>query len=156
MADRDDSPIDILLAALKEATPRAPLTDVVAAHPAPPAGTSVRVAIAPQPTAFIPTLALSRHRELFTQFVAATDVDLAVNHHAAALLTQLHTLADDINTYIGDACEELYSACEGLKLFVSLMGQSDGLTADGSQIRGLLHPLMRQFDRATCAVGKLL
>lgn len=156
MANCHDSPLDVLLAALKEATPKTPLTDVVATHPVQPAGTSVRGVIAPPPAAFIPTLALSRHRELFAQFVAATGVDLAANHHAAALLTQLHTLADGINTYVGDACEELYSACEGLKLFVSLMGQSNGSTADGSQVRGLLRPLMCQFDRATCAVGKLL
>ena len=156
MADHHDSPLDVLRAALKDATPKVPLTDVVPPPSAPPAGTSARVAILPAPADFIPTLALSRHRELLTQFIAATSVDLAANHHAAALLTQLHTLADDINTHIGDACEELYSACEGLELFVSLMSQNDRLAANGSQVRGLLHPLMRQFDRATCAVGELL
>lgn len=156
MADHHVSPHDVLRAALKDATPKAPLTDVVTTPPATPAGASTRVAIVPQPATFTPTLALSRHRELLTQFIAATGVDLASNHEAAALLTPLHALASDIETYIGDACEELYSACEGLELFVSLMGHNDRFAIDGSHVRGLLHPLMRQFDRATSAVGKLL
>ncbi|WP_182835674.1 DUF1484 family protein [Bordetella avium] len=156
MADHHASALDVLLAALKDTTPKAPLADVVATPPETPAGANAHVAIVPQPATFTPTLALSRHRELLTQFIAATAVDLASNHEAAALLMSLHTMASDIDTYIGNACEDLYSACEGLELFVSLMSQNDRFSVDGSQVRGLLQPLMRQFDRATSAVGKLL
>lgn len=160
MADRHNSPLDILLAVLKEATPanaKAQIPgDLRLSSIAAAAGTDARTASAQQPAMFVPTLALSRHRELLTRFIASTGVDLASHHEAAALLTQLHALADDISAHLEDAHLELASACEGMDLFVHLTGLAHREALNASNVRSLLAPLHQQVERAASAVGNLL
>lgn len=160
MADRHDSPLDILLAVLKDARPanaKAQIqSDIRLSGAADATGTDARTASAQQPTVFLPTLALSRHRELLTRFIASTGVDLATNYEAAALLTQLHALADDINAHLEDAHLELASACEGMDLFVHLTGLAQREPLNASNVRSLLEPLHQQVERAASAVGNLL
>lgn len=160
MADSHDSPLDVLMAVLKEATPISTKgqaqTDVRFSGIAAATSTDARTATTPQPAMFFSTLALSRHRELLTRFIVATGVDLASNHEAAALLTQLHTLSDDINTHLEDAHLELASACEGMDLFVHLTGLAHREALNASNVRSLLEPLHHQVERATSAIGGLL
>jgi len=157
VADHQSSPLDILLATLRNAAPNDSLATTSGPGLTTPAGLDACSALPPVESAdFAPTLALSRHRDLLTRFIVATGVDLASNHDAAALLAQLHALGDDIHSHIGNACEDLAGACEGLDLFVTLVDQGVHSGVNGSQVRSLLNPLLGQFDRATRAVGNLL
>lgn len=160
MADRHDSPLDILLAVLKDARPanaKAQIQgDIRLSGAAAATRTDARTASAQQPAVFVPTLALSRHRELLTRFIASTGVDLTTNYEAATLLIQLHALADDINAHIEDAHLELASACEGMDLFVHLTGLAQREPLNASNVRSLLEPLHQQVERAASAVGNLL
>src|SRR3546814_1462727 len=110
----------------------------------------------PKSADFVPTLAISRHRDLLARFIAVSGVDVASCPDAAELLTQLHAFGDDIHAHISNACQDLSCACEGLDLFVTLIDQDHQTAVSGSKVRTMRYPLLHQFDRAASAVGLLL
>lgn len=156
MADPQPSPLDILLATLSNAAPNDSLTTTSPDAATPGSSGACSTLLPPESADFVPTLALSRHRDLLARFIAVSGMDVASCPDAAELLTQLHALGDDIHAHISDACQDLSCACEGLDLFVTLIDQDHQTAVSGSQVRNLLYPLLHQFDRAASAVGLLL
>lgn len=144
MANDKNPALAVLRAALQEATPIGCSGDGYISNSA------------TEPPPFRATLALSRQRDLFTRFIDASGVDLTSNHDAAEVGSQLRALISGIYTHVGDACNELSGACEGLELFVSLVEHSHLTVVDASQVCGLLHPLIDQLTRASRAVAELL